>query len=65
MLPPWLSDLKSSLPASCMRWYAYRGTRNMHVHLCLAPVRRLCARVIYAGAGEARVACVTFAVDRS
>ena len=26
------------------------------------PVRRLCARVIYTGAGEVRVARVTFAV---
>jgi len=36
-------------------------TRNTHVHLCLAPLHRLC-RVSYAGAGEARVARVTFAV---
>ena len=36
-------------------------TRNTHVHLCLALVPRLCAR-IYVGAGEARMARVTFAV---
>ena len=42
----------------------------MHAHLCLTPVRRLCARVIYSvyavpGAGEARVAHVTFAVGEA
>ena len=36
-------------------------TRNTHAHLCLVPVCRLCARITYAGAGEVRVACVTFA----
>ena len=35
-------------------------TRNTHAHLCLAPVCRLRARVIYAGASEAHVARVTF-----
>ena len=40
-------------------------TRNMHAHLCLAPVRRLCARASYAGSGEARVARVTFAVGEA
>ena len=39
----------------------YIFTRNTYAHLCLAPVRRLRARVINAGAGEARVARVTFA----
>jgi len=35
-------------------------TRNMHAHLCLAPVCRLRTHVINAGAGEVRVARVTF-----
>ena len=34
-------------------------TRNTHAHLCLTPVRRLCTRVIYAGAGEVRMAHVS------
>jgi len=37
----------------------------MHVHLCLAPVCRLCARVMYAGADEACVAHVMFAVGEA
>ena len=43
-------------------------TRNMHVHLCLMPVRRLCMRMIppsYAGADAARVAHVMFAVGEA
>ena len=39
----------------------YHNTRNTHAHLCLAPVRRLRARVLYASVVEARVARVTFA----
>jgi len=35
-------------------------TRNTHAHLCLAPVHRLHARVIYMGAGEVHVARITF-----
>ena len=35
-------------------------TRNMHVHLCLVLVHRLCMYVIaYAGAGEVHIAHVT------
>ena len=39
------------LQYSCLS-YTTIITRNTHAHLCLVPVRRLCARVIYAGAGE-------------
>ena len=41
------------------------ATRNTHAHLCLAPVRRLCARASYAGSGEARVARVKFSVGEA
>ena len=40
-------------------------TRNMHAHFCLAPVRRLCMRASYVGAGEVRVARATFAVGEA